>query len=86
MKHRIAQFQAQRNASNLRAEIVRFMDESKKNLAEMDRKIAEENSRQNEILHGMTSNYEQVLKKQIELLTENKALSEEKEGQDRIFN
>lgn len=86
MKHRIAQFQAQRNASNLRAEIVRFVDESKKNLAEMNRKIVEENSRQNEILHGMTSNYEQVLKKQIELLTENKALTEEKEGQDKTFN
>ena len=52
----------------------------------MNRKIVEENSKQNEILHAMTSNYEQVLKKQIELLTENKALSEEKEGQDNIFN
>lgn len=52
----------------------------------MNRKIVEENSKQNEILHAMTSNYEQVLKKQIELLTENKALSEEKEGQDKVFN
>lgn len=41
----------------------------------MNRKIVEENSKQNEILHAMTSGYEQVLKKQIELLTENKALS-----------
>jgi hypothetical protein len=34
----------------------------------------------------MTANYENVLKKQIELLTENKTLSESKEGQDRLFN
>jgi flagellar motor switch protein FliM len=34
----------------------------------------------------MTSNYESVLKKQIELLTENKGFSEQKESQDQIFN
>ena len=52
----------------------------------MNRKIVEENSRQNTILHSITANYENVLKKQIELLNENKKLSEEKEGQDRNFN
>lgn len=70
----------------MRAEIVRFVEESKKNLAEMNRKIVEENSKQNEMLHSMTSGYEKILKKQIELLTENKALSEEKEAQDKTFN
>jgi hypothetical protein len=34
----------------------------------------------------MTSHYEQALKRQIELLTVNKALSEEKEAQDSVFN
>lgn len=65
---------------------MKFVEESKKNLAEMNRKIVEENSKQNEILHAMTSGYEQILKKQIELLTENKSLSEEKEAQDKTFN
>lgn len=62
------------------------MEESKKNLNEMNRKIVEENSKQNEILHALTANYENLLKKQIELLTENKTLSEQKESQDRVFN
>ena len=52
----------------------------------MNRKIVEENSKQNEILHALTANYENVLKKQIELLTENKTLSEQKESQYKIFN
>lgn len=38
------------------------------------------------MLHGLTSSYEALLKRQIELLTENKALSEQKENQDQIFN
>ena len=38
------------------------------------------------MLHAMTASYESTLKKQIELLTENKALSEQKEAQDKIFN
>lgn len=35
----------------------------------MNKKIGEENSKQNEVLHALTSNYESILKKQIELLT-----------------
>lgn len=62
------------------------MEESKRNLGEMNRKVVEDNSKQNEVLHGLTSNYEALLKRQIELLTENKALSEQKENQDAIFN
>lgn len=62
------------------------MEESKRNLGEMNRKVVEDNSKQNEVLHGLTSNYEALLKRQIELLTENKALSEQKENQDTIFN
>lgn len=78
MRHRIDQLQSQRQRGNLREEIVNFVEQSKQNLLEMNRKIVEENSKQNEILHSMTSHYEQALKKQIELLTDNKALSEEK--------
>lgn len=52
----------------------------------MNRKVVEDNSKQNEVLHGLTSSYEALLKRQIELLTENKALSEQKENQDAIFN
>ena len=52
----------------------------------MNRKIGEENSRQNEILHKMTASYEGVLKRQIELLNENKQLSQQKESQDKTFN
>lgn len=38
----------------------------------MNQKIAEENSKQSELLHALTSKYESLLKRQIELLTENK--------------
>lgn len=68
LKQRIAQIQSHQRSNDLEAEISRFVDESKKNLSEMNRKIAEENQRQNALLHTMTANYEAVLKKQIELL------------------
>lgn len=52
----------------------------------MSHKISEESSRQNGLLHTMTANYESVLKKQIDLLNENKKLTQLKENQDRQFN
>ena len=73
-------------SGHLQTEITKFMDESKKNLNEMNTRIADENTKQNEALHALTGNYEGILKTQIELLTENKALSEKKEAQDNIFN
>lgn len=86
LRDRLQQFQHHRNSNNLQAEILRFVEESKRNLAEMNRKVAEDSARQNEGLHGLTAGYEALLKRQIELLTENKALSEQKEGQDQLFN
>lgn len=52
----------------------------------MSHKISEESSRQNGLLHTMTANYESVLKKQIDLLNENKKLTQLKENQDKQFN
>ena len=52
----------------------------------MQASISEESQRQNRELHEKTGEYEGVLKKQIELLTRNKTLTEEKEKKDDIFN
>ena len=86
LRERIALFKENQASGHLQAEITKFMDESKKNLNEMNTRIADENTKQNEALHALTGNYEGILKTQIELLTENKALSEKKEAQDNIFN
>ena len=52
----------------------------------MTQKVSEESGAQNEKLHELTVEYEKNLKKQIELLTINKELSEKKEVQDAAFN
>ena len=62
------------------------MDESKKNLEEMQTSITEESQRQNQELHGKTAEYEGMLKTQIQLLTKNKELTEVKEKKDENFN
>jgi hypothetical protein len=41
IKQRIAQTQAQQQSGNLHGEIARFVEESKNNLTEMNRKIVE---------------------------------------------
>ena len=48
--------------------------------------MSEESRTQNEKLHALTVEYEKNLKRQIELLTINKDLSEKKETQDAVFN
>jgi spore germination protein YaaH len=69
IREKIALFRNNDGSANLKGEIVKFVEESKRNLNNMNNKIIEENSRQNEALHGLTTQYEAVLKKQIELLT-----------------
>lgn len=86
LRDRIALLKTQSVNSDLQTEINRFVEESKRNLNDMNRKIVEENSRQNALLHTVTANYEATLKRQIELLSENKKLSQQKEQQDAIFN
>jgi uncharacterized membrane-anchored protein YhcB (DUF1043 family) len=68
LRIRIAQIQAHQEKNDLQSKISKFVEESKKNLAEMNQKIVEEHSTQNTLLHSMTTNYESVLKRQIELL------------------
>lgn len=86
LRQRIAHLQAQQANNNLQTEIDRFVNESKRNLTDMSQKIAAEQNKQNGLLHTMTANYEAVLKNQIELLNENKKLTEQKDHQDKEFN
>ena len=52
----------------------------------MTQSVAEETDGQNEKIHQLTSEYEAILKNQIQLLTLNKQLSEKKDKQDNLFN
>ena len=86
MRERISAIEAHQKGNDLPAKISKFVEESKKNLNEMNQKITEEHSNQNTLLHDMTVNYEAVLKKQIQLLNQNKAASEAKDQQEKQFN
>lgn len=52
----------------------------------MTQSVSEETDQQNAQIHGLTTEYEGLLKQQIQLLTANKQLSEKKETQDNLFN
>ena len=86
LRQRVAQIQAHQNNNDLQAKVTTFVESSKKNLADMNQKIMEEHSQQNNLLHTLTANYEAVLKKQIELLNENKLLTAQKDQQEKVFN
>lgn len=65
LKQRIQQLQNHRSNNDLQAKINTFVSSSKQNLADMQKKIAEEHAQQNQLLHTLTSNYEATLKRQI---------------------
>lgn len=69
IKENIALFKGNSSYGDLKGEIVKFVEESKRNLNDMNNKIKGDNAKQNDHLHTLTSNYQSVLKKQIELLT-----------------
>lgn len=73
-------------SGQLKEHIEKFVEESKKNIAEINAKIASEQNTLNSQLHTQTSAYETILKRQIQLLNENKILTQKKEQQDALFN
>ena len=52
----------------------------------MQNSISEQSGTHNRELHAKTAEYEDILKIQIELLTKNKQLTEQKEERDKKFN
>lgn len=52
----------------------------------MTQSVSEDTDQQNAKIHELTTEYEGLLKRQIQLLTANKQLSEKKEQKDNLFN
>lgn len=67
-------------------DITEFAKKSQQTLAELNQQVLSESSEANKILHNLTVKYEETLQKQIDLLTENQRLVEDKEKNEQLFN
>lgn len=73
-------------SQKFKVDITEFAKKSQQTLIELNQQVLTESSEANKILHSLTIKYEETLQKQIELLTENQRLVEEKEKGESVFN
>jgi hypothetical protein len=66
-------------SEKFKVDIKEFANKSKTTMNELNQQVLIETSEANKILHNLTTKYELTLQKQIELLTENQKLVEDKE-------
>jgi len=63
-----------------------FAEKSKLTLNELNQQVIMESSEANKLLHNLTGKYETVLQRQIDLLTLNQQLVQEKEEHEQNFS
>jgi hypothetical protein len=65
-------------SEKFKVDIKEFANKSKTTMTELHQQVLTDTSEANKILHSLTTKYEATLQKQIELLTENQKLVEDK--------